>query len=429
MSRNGKPSALASTGSTSSQNGDRRPLLAFPFHDWHKGIAEGFRTRDGHLMKEFARREGIGPVVVIDRPTSRAEHLLRRKPYRVPGDVVWEERLGAYRCWVTAAVSNVLVIDVQTPDVASPVISGRAWWFDVFARDSVLRLLASAIRAVGATGSPGIAWSPTVSPAIGALQPSPFVFDSLDNWLIHPTLRRHRDRASECYADLLPRAEAVFVSAPRSAAVLAEWRRDISILPNGVDVDHVRISRPRPQDLPSGPIVGYAGKLAERIDTELVDAVARRMPNASFVFVGPILSRRAISPLRSRPNVVFLGDRHYDVLPAYLQHFDVAWIPHRVGEGESGGDPIKLYEYWAAGKPVVSTAIDGLERHTASLAIVRTPDQAVEAITEALLRPRRQVVPPARTWPAIASVLLDVLFPDLAVRAPGSLGSGASPTS
>jgi glycosyltransferase involved in cell wall biosynthesis len=109
------------------------------------------------------------------------------------------------------------------------------------------------------------------------------------------------------------------------------------------------------------------------------------------------------------PNIKLLGDRHYSQLPAYLQHFDVAWIPHRVGEGETGGDPIKLYEYWAAGLPVVTTPIDGMERWAKDVAIATTGEEQERAIAHTLSSPWKTPIPPERTWASITQRLLNRL--------------------
>ena len=79
-------------------------------------------------------------------------------------------------------------------------------------------------------------------------------------------------------------------------------------------------------------------------------------------------------------NVVLLGDRRVEDVPAYLAAFDVAWIPHRVGEGETGGDLMKKYEYWAAGRQVVTTAVADLDAWARQLHIVRSASEAAAAI-------------------------------------------------
>jgi hypothetical protein len=132
----------------------------------------------------------------------------------------------------------------------------------------------------------------------------------------------------------------------------------------------------------------------------------------TFVFVGPSLDS-SVGRLRQRSNVVLMGDRHPDVLPGYLHGFDVAWIPHRVGDGESGGDPIKLYEYAAAGLPVVSAKIDGWQGWGSLATPFGTPKEAA-AIIRTLLAGGPTVrsfeIPVERTWDHIAGRMVELLL-------------------
>jgi glycosyltransferase involved in cell wall biosynthesis len=287
----------------------------------------------------------------------------------------------------------------------------RGWWFDVFRSRRTIDAVRWAIQEGSFADAPGIAWTPTVAATVTALGLHPFVFDSLDNWLIHPTLRRNAADARAAYATILPYADRVFTAAPASATALRPWSDRIEVVANGVDPETFGRASVRPSDLPDGPIVGYAGKLAERIDVAMCGEIAAGLPDVTFVFLGPIMhpSVRRLADLR---NVRLLGDRHPSVLPAYVGHFDVAWIPHRVGEGETGGDPIKLYEYWAAGRQVVTTAIDGSENWRERAFVVGSPDEAARVISGLLagsIEPKRVWVEPERTWGAIARRILEPL--------------------
>jgi glycosyltransferase involved in cell wall biosynthesis len=266
------------------------------------------------------------------------------------------------------------------------------------------------------------AWTPAVAPAVAALEPQAVLFDSLDNWLIHPRLRRQARLASEAYATLLPTATAVVASAPASRDVLVRYADRVSIIPNGVDPAAFGGLHDRPLDLPPSPVVGYAGVLSSRIDAGLIAAVAAALPDVAFAFVGPVFERAAIRSIQGLPNVHLLGNRHYSQIPAYLAHFDLAWIPHAVGPGETGGDPIKLYEYWAAGREVVSTPIDGLEAWGDQVHLVRNATEAAGTIAGLLagsIELRAAPVPPERTWDAIARRMLDLLAAGRMAGGPG----------
>jgi glycosyltransferase involved in cell wall biosynthesis len=390
-------------------------IVAFPFHDQRKGEVEGIRWRDGHLLETMAANPAIEELLVVDRPVSLAERIWTRRPAFVQGRAVAERRTGLRSARLTVTRPGMTVLDIGLPDTLGPVLRRRGWWFDVFAQPFVLDTLAWAADRVVGPRPTVIAWTPTVAAGIEALEPERLLFDSLDNWLIHPTLRRHADRATEAYARVLPRADAVVASAPASATVLRKWADRVRVVPNGVDPDRFTVDQPRPDDLPPGPIVGYAGSLAARIDAGLVAEVAGALPNVAFVFIGRMMDRSATRAMLGIPNVHVLGNRHYDLLPAYVRHFDIAWIPHAVGPGETGGDPIKLYEYWAASRQVVATRIDGLERWATQLHLVSDAGEAraaIEGLLSGRRRPTPTAVPPDRTWTAIADELLGLLAGD-----------------
>jgi hypothetical protein len=387
-------------------------LVAFPYHDWRKADQEGLRWRDAHLIETFARMPDVEDVLVVDRPVSLAERLRGRQPAWAKGQLILERSARGTRARVTQVRERVRVLDIHVPDLVGPVVSRRAWWFDTFADERVLDQVRWATTSTDHERPSVIAWLPTVAPAIAAVDSAGVLFDSLDNWLIHPGLRQHAVRAAAGYAAILPTATAVVASAPASRNVLRRWVDDVELIPNGVEPAAFEGPHARPLDLPAGPIVGYAGSLAARVDARLVATVARSLPDVSFVFIGQTLDPSAIAPMRDVPNVRILGDRHYGLLPSYLANFDVAWIPHAVGAGESGGDPIKMYEYWAAHREVVSTPIDGLDRWSDRLHLVGSADDAVTVIRGLLdgsVDPKHAVLPQERTWAAIADRMVALL--------------------
>jgi len=109
------------------------------------------------------------------------------------------------------------------------------------------------------------------------------------------------------------------------------------------------------------PIVGYVGALnAERLDIELIYAVAKKMTEISFVLVGPEDDTFKISSLHNLRNVYFLGKKEVQDLPKYIHGFDVAINPQKLNEITIGNYPRKVDEYLAAGVPVVATKTDAM---------------------------------------------------------------------
>ncbi len=116
---------------------------------------------------------------------------------------------------------------------------------------------------------------------------------------------------------------------------------------------------PKPQELMGlqGKLIGFTGNLdPHRIDYQLLKKVALHHSDKHLILVGPVNSDEPQRiGLDQLPNVHFTGGRHITELPAYLQYFDVVLIPFRLNKLTASIYPLKINEYLAAGKPVVST--------------------------------------------------------------------------
>ena len=203
----------------------------------------------------------------------------------------------------------------------------------------------------------------------------PSLYDVTDDWLLAPSPPRELDRLRRLDALALAHADEVVVCSP----ALGKSRgttRPVTLVPNGVDVDHFRRSRPRPQDLPAAPTAVYVGSLHDaRLDVELVAELADVLPQLNVAFVGPdSLGSESHSLLASRPNVSLLGARPYEDVPAYLQHADVIIVPHRVTPFTESLDPIKAYECLAIEAPTVATPVAGFREYSGELNIAGTAE-------------------------------------------------------
>jgi glycosyltransferase involved in cell wall biosynthesis len=130
--------------------------------------------------------------------------------------------------------------------------------------------------------------------------------------------------------------------------------------------------------------VGFVGALYEWIDWELIAEVARALPECDFVFVGPHDGRRAVKRLGRLTNVVLLGARPYDRVPAYVQAFDVCWVPFDQSRTSRAANPIKIYEYLSLGKAVVSTPVADTESFAGHVRVGGSPTAVTEHLRAAL---------------------------------------------
>jgi glycosyltransferase involved in cell wall biosynthesis len=133
-------------------------------------------------------------------------------------------------------------------------------------------------------------------------------------------------------------------------------------LPNAVNADLFRKRAqqlPEPEDLRPipHPRVGFVGAIFHWLDLELVAQAASSLPDTSFVFVGPLEQESLISRLRRLPNFYHLGAKPFENVPSYIAGFDVCLCPFETDRVGQAVDPLKIYEYFALGKPVVATRI------------------------------------------------------------------------
>lgn len=154
------------------------------------------------------------------------------------------------------------------------------------------------------------------------------------------------------------------------------------LLPNGVEFEHFRQPRPEPSDLQAipGPRLVYAGAFDARFDWAAVNRIARQRPHLQLILIGPLLgAQKPAGQQQLPPNVHLLGPRSYDDLPAYLQHANVGLLPMTAHPANAGRSPMKLYEYGAAGLPVLATATPELIR--LRLSFVRLYDSLDNVLT------------------------------------------------
>lgn len=160
------------------------------------------------------------------------------------------------------------------------------------------------------------------------------------------------------------------------------------LAPNGADVLHFQQAlKPElmvPPELASlpRPVLGYVGAVSNWLDQRLLADAAGARPHWSWVLIGPVDTD--VAPLKSLPNVHLLGRKNYSELPAYLKGMDVALIPFAINELTRGVNPVKLYEYLAAGKPVVSADLPEVRPFQPLVAVYQNQGEFMDRLEEAL---------------------------------------------
>lgn len=194
------------------------------------------------------------------------------------------------------------------------------------------------------------------------------------------------------------------------------YGRPTYFAPHGVELAGYNEPRERPADLREirQPIAGFVGKIEEWVDLEFLTQVADRCPDVSFVIIGP--ANVDISSLTTKPNIHLLGPRKKEELPAYLQAFDCGIIVFKQNDLTHNVNPLKLYEYFAAGLPVISTPMHAiLGFRDLGVVIENTPEQFAASLhyllrqTDPSAKQARRDFAQSNSWAERAKAIKDVI--------------------
>ena len=162
------------------------------------------------------------------------------------------------------------------------------------------------------------------------------------------------------------------------------------------------------------PLLGYAGRVDDRLDWDALRRLAERMPEATVVLIGPLSPRlpaASLAAVERLPNLHLLGQRDRAELPAYLAALDCCLLPYRAGVWGAHGSPLKLWEYLYAGAPIVGTGYEVLREYAefvdyeSSAGLPDAVARAVGAVTPGDVERRRRFAL-ENTWDHRAAELL-----------------------
>lgn len=199
------------------------------------------------------------------------------------------------------------------------------------------------------------------------------------------------DEVNEVEARLIARVHQVFVTSRELLRCKGAINPHTAFAPNGVDYAAYAGQWPEPPDLRPipHPRIGYAGAIKGTLDWPLLIQLARDHLDWQFVFVGSYGGEQAgvadaVRALIQRRNVHFLGGKSPVELPAYPAHFDACMMPYRTDtHSMKYGYPLKLHEYLAAGRPVVSSPLRALEEFRNVVTLAQTPEEWAAALSRA----------------------------------------------
>jgi GT2 family glycosyltransferase/glycosyltransferase involved in cell wall biosynthesis len=229
-----------------------------------------------------------------------------------------------------------------------------------------------------------------------------WIYDCMDH---HEGFGDVPDSLIDIEKRLLARADLITVTSSWLQNFAGGYHRNVAIIRNGADFDHFAA---QPEqifvDAAKRKIIGYYGAIASWFDVELIEKIATAHSQALVLLIGAD-TIGASAALEHLANVRFIGEMPYKQLPFYLYAFDVCLLPFKVLPLTLATNPVKVYEYLAAGKPVVAVDLPEMAQFDGVVQTASDHDDFIARVTTVLngaqqcsTAAQRQAFAAEQTW-------------------------------
>jgi glycosyltransferase involved in cell wall biosynthesis len=323
-------------------------------------------------------------------------------------------------------------LQVYEPEIWLPRIGQPAWLARFTSRERLKRA-ADMLRARGCTKVVLFVCQPEYGVALEDLTHDFSIYYVSDEYSFTTT----EVELSATERKVLGSVDHVYLTSPALMQKRGGFNPNTEFLPMGVDFQKFSTPVPEPDDLREIPYprVGYMGHLKKMLDWPLLLDLSTVHPEWSFVFVGPKGPHPEIDVILEKmsrlPNVYFLGGKPSKSLGAYPQHFDVCLMPYVIDDYTRYVYPLKMHEYLAGGRPVVSSPIRSVEDFKHVISLARNREEWSRAIEHALTlsqntpeqRARRQSVARDYDWDGLVAKIVNTIMSGLGMEVPDTASS------
>jgi glycosyltransferase involved in cell wall biosynthesis len=236
-------------------------------------------------------------------------------------------------------------------------------------------------------------WHPKYSDMIGKFGEKLLVYYVYDNYSGY--VGGDPGKPDPAEIELLKKADIVFVLSKELYEQKKQWASHIYHLPNAVDFGLFSRSRDLATKIPDDlaklprPRIGYVGTINEKVDVPLLDYISDVHPEWSLVLIGRENyqvneMKRQFYEMLSKDNVYWLGYKNYAIIPDYIKGLDVCLMCYIINDWTYYGDPSKMHEYLASGKPTIATGLPAIKEYDRVIKIPNNRDGWIKAIEDSL---------------------------------------------
>ena len=326
-------------------------MIVFPFNSLFEFETNGYRTRDGHIIRSLSKKNI--KILIIYRPIVF---------WKIIFEKFYLKKFGRLKfccgklCIIIKNDNNYHIVPISfrfysvlklrkriLPQLYSDISGFCSDFIAKNCNSSGYKILHFSPLSINASGK--ITYKKTE------------IFDGIDNLALHPTYKNQYGVIIALYKQSIERCKLVQFNSSSSVLffknLFPEYKDKIKFSRNRVDVKKFTDDS---VELKSDVDILYIGKIQEMFDVELVKFLVSKLPNRQFFIVGPELKYNHLRELKDKENVYIIGNVSHAEAICYYKSANIFIIPYDVSK-QHGGDPIKFYEAFICGLPIVTTNI------------------------------------------------------------------------
>ena len=223
-------------------------------------------------------------------------------------------------------------------------------------------------------------WYPLVTRIANTIR----IYDCMDH---HEGFGNVPEKLIDIEKNMLSEADQIIVTSTWLQEFTQDYNNNVAVIRNAGEYEHFSKSpKQKYIDPKNRKIIGYFGAIAEWFDIGLIKAISIALPDALILLIGDD-TINAQKTLKKLTNVQFIGEIPYSKLPYYLHSFDVCLLPFQVIPLTLATNPVKVYEYLAAGKPVVCVDLPEVAQFGDLVSCASTQDEFIRSVSEIISLP------------------------------------------
>ncbi len=316
---------------------DRDVVFTFSYVTWQAAARRGWFMPEDRLARSLVSHRRVRRVLVCD--------LMRSLPVKLARDLTSREHAAFPESERARLLQPVRLRRHDPTSLAGAQRAAAAYE----------RALRHQVRRMGLVDPVVITAHPMLAGFLECPWARAVTFYATDDWSAYPPHRRWWPAYRESFARVADSGRRVAAVSGPVLERLAPTGPS-AVIPNGLEPAEW-IGDPAPPAWLGGlgrPLLLYAGSLDSRLDVVGLFSIARALPHATVLLVGPLLDPQHLLPLRAAPNVEIRPSLSREAVAGLIRVADVGLIPHVRSPLTEAMSPLKLYEYLAGGLPVVA---------------------------------------------------------------------------